>query len=63
MNKLLKLDTIDMMHKQLDLPDGKYGVVVAVVNVQSMYTPQDQLPLEIYPLLKSGAIEINTMYY
>ena len=63
MKKLLKLDTIDGMHKQLDLPNGKYGVVVAVVNVQSMYTPQDQLPLEIYPLLKSGAIEINTMYY
>lgn len=61
--KLLKLDTTNDMHKQLDLPDGKYGVVVAVVNVQSMYTPQDQLPLEIYPLLKSGDIEINTMYY
>ncbi len=63
MEKLLKLDTTNNMHKQLGLSDDKYGIVVAVVNVQSMYTPQDQLPLEIYPLLKSGDIEINTMYY
>lgn len=63
MEKLLILDTINNMHKQLDLPNGKYGVVVAIVNVQSMYTLQDQLPLEIYPLLKSGDIEINTICY
>lgn len=62
MKKLLKLDTIDAMHKQLELPNGKYGVVIDIVNVSSMYDP-DSFPLELYKNLKAGKIEINTIRY
>lgn len=62
MNKLLKLDTIDMMHKQLELPSGKYGIVIDIVNVSSMYDT-DSFPVELYENLKAGKVEINNIKY
>lgn len=62
MKKILKLDTTNNMHKQMDLPLGKYGIVVAVVNVQSMYNA-DSFPVELYENLKAGKVEINSIKY
>lgn len=60
--KVLKLNTIDKMHEQLELPTGKYGVVVEIVNVKSVYNP-GEFPVALYKSLQAGPIEINSINY
>ncbi len=62
MKKLLKLDTINEMHKQLELPKDKYGVIVEIVNVNSIYADVNA-PKIIYKELKEGIIETNSIRY
>lgn len=62
MTKILKLGTVEEMHKQLELPEGKYGIVVEAINVKSAFNP-DHIPTALYKSIQAGKIEINSIRY
>ena len=62
MTKILKLGTVEEMHKQLELPEGKYGIVVEAINVKSAFNP-DHMPTALYKSIQAGKIEINSIRY
>ena len=62
MTKILKLGTVEEMHKQLELPEGKYGIVVEAINVRSAFNP-DHMPTALYKSIQAGKIEINSIRY
>ena len=62
MKKVMKIGTINEMHKQLELPENKYGVIVEIVNVNSIYADVNT-PKIVYKELKEGIIEINSIKY
>lgn len=62
MTKILKLGTVEEMHKQLELPEGKYGIIVEAINVKSAFNP-DHIPTALYKSIQAGKIEINSIRY
>lgn len=58
----LKIGTLEDMHKQLNLPEGRYGIVVDAINVRSVFNP-DQMPTFLYKSIEAGKVEIHNIRY
>jgi hypothetical protein len=62
MTKVLKLDTINGMHEQLELPTDRYGIVVELVNIKSMFKLDSEVD-NVYSTLTAGVLELNSIRY